>query len=100
MHIQVLYFEGCPNHAPTVSLVRDVITDLGLEARIEEIELTRPEDAERLRFLGSPTVQVNGTDIDPSAASRSDYSVSCRIYNGSGVPPRDLLVTACQKAQS
>ena len=100
MHIQVLYFEGCPNHASTVALVRDVITDLGLEAEIEEIEVTQPDDAERLRFFGSPTVQVNGVDIDPSAASRSDYGISCRMYNGSGIPPRDWLVAVCQEQGS
>ncbi len=96
MHIQVLYFEGCPNHAPTVSLVREVITQLGLTTNIEEVEVTGPNDAERQRFLGSPTVRVNGVDIEPRASTRTDYGVSCRLYDGSGVPPRDLLVTACQ----
>lgn len=100
MHIQMLYFEGCPHHAPTAALVRAVVTSLGLTAEIEEIEVTRPDDAERLRFLGSPTVQINGVEIDPRAPTRADYSVNCRIYNGSGVPPRDLLVAACQAAQS
>jgi len=100
VNIQVLYFKGCPNHAPTVALVHNVVTQLGLAAELEEIEVTSLEEATRLRFLGSPTVQVNGVDIDPSASSRTDYSVSCRMYNGSGVPPRAFLVTACQAAPS
>ncbi len=100
VNIQVLYFQGCPNHVPTVALVREVVSELGLKADIEEIEVTSPEEAHRRRFLGSPTVHVNGIDIDPSAASRTAYSESCRMYNGSGVPPRAYLVTACQAAQS
>ena len=100
MNIQVLYFQGCPHHAPTVALVRDVLSQLGLAAELEEIEVTSPEEAQRLQFLGSPSVRVNGIDIDPEAPSRTDYSASCRMYNGAGVPPRAYLVTACQAAQS
>ena len=40
MNIQVLYFEGCPNHAPTVALVQKVMTDLALNAHVEDIQVT------------------------------------------------------------
>ena len=98
MNIQVLYFEGCPNHEPTVSLVREVVAGLDLSAQVEEIEVTTQTDAERLRFLGSPTVQVNGVDMEPSARERTHYALSCRMYNGSGIPPRELLVAALTSA--
>ena len=98
MNIQVLYFEGCPNHEPTVSLVREVVAGLDLSAQVEEIEVTTQTDAERLRFLGSPTVQVNGVDMEPSARERTNYALSCRMYNGSGIPPRELLVAALTSA--
>ena len=96
MNIQVLYFEGCPNHEPTVSLVREVVDTLDLSAHVEEIQVTTQTDAERLRFLGSPTVQVNGVDIEPGAREQTHYALSCRMYNGSGIPPRELLVSACE----
>lgn len=96
MKIQVLYFEGCPNHQPTVALVREVVTGLRLSAEVEEIEVNTQTEAERLRFLGSPTVQVNGIDIEPSAWERTTYALSCRMYDGSGMPPRELLVSACE----
>ena len=96
MNIQVLYFEGCPNHEPTVSLVREVVADLDISAHVEEIEVNTQADAERLRFLGSPTVQVNGIDIEPSAREQTHYALSCRMYNGSGIPSRELLVNACE----
>ena len=38
------------------------------------------ETAERMRFLGSPTVRVGGTDVDPLAGARSDYALSCRVF--------------------
>lgn len=76
MKIHVLYFEGCPNHEPTVALVREVVAGLDLSAEVEEIEVNTQTDAERLRFLGSPTVQVNGVDMEPSARERTNYALS------------------------
>lgn len=94
MQVQVLYFEGCPNYKRTVQLARDVIRDLGLHVAVEEVEVSSIEDAERLRFLGSPTVLVNSVDIEPSARSSTAYAFACRTYAGAGTPPRELLIEA------
>jgi hypothetical protein len=80
MRIEVLYFDGCPNHAPTVEQVKQITADLGVQERVEEIEVTSLDQAQQLRFLGSPTVRVNGVDIDPSARQRTNYGLSCRFY--------------------
>lgn len=96
MQVDILYFDGCPNHHPTVELVRDVVQTLGLDAVIREVEVRDVADAVRLRFLGSPTVLVNGQDVDPSARSRTDYSITCRTYGRSGSPSRELLEQALQ----
>ncbi len=94
--IEVLYFAGCPNRDSAVTLARDVVRALRVDDAIREVEVTTDADAERLRFLGSPTVRVDGVDIDPEAASRTDYSLCCRIYGSSGLPSRDLLVRALE----
>lgn len=94
MKVQVLFFEGCPNHQPTVQLAREVVAELGLDAQVEEVEVRTSEDVSRLRFLGSPTVLVNGIDIEPSARSRTDFGFCCRTFGGSGMPPRALLTEA------
>jgi hypothetical protein len=97
MRIAVLYFDGCPNHASTVERVKQIAADLGVQERIEEIEVTSLDQAQQLRFLGSPTVWVNGVDIDPSARQRTNYGLGCRVYSGvSGLPPDDLIVAALQ----
>jgi len=96
--IRVLYFEGCPNHEPTLSLVRRVVADLGLDAQVEPVRVRDAEDATRLRFLGSPTVHVNGVDIELEARTRTSYAFSCRVYGGSGVPPRELIEAALKEA--
>jgi hypothetical protein len=94
MRVEILYFEGCPNHPPTVELVRRAIDECGVSAQLEEVEVRDQADAGRLRFLGSPTVRVDGADIEPDADERSAYAVGCRLYGDSGVPPRDLVVSA------
>ena len=91
MTIDILYFEGCPNQAPTLKVVRDVLRHLGADAVVREIEVKSAEDASRLRFFGSPTVQVEGEDIDPAVRGRLDYSFSCRMYGKTGTPSRELL---------
>lgn len=94
MKVQVLYFEGCPNHQPTAQLTREVIRDFGLDAEVEEVEVKSIEDAQRLRFLGSPTVLIDGVDIESSARNSTAYAFACRTYSGKGTPPRELLVEA------
>lgn len=94
MAIEILYFRGCPHHEPTVALVRQVLREEGITAEIEEIEVHDPEEAEALRFLGSPSVRIEGVDIEPSAAQRATFSLSCRMYGASGVPPRALVEAA------
>ncbi len=94
MKIDILYLEGCPNHAHAVQLVRDVVRDLGGDAGVREVEVSSAEDASRLRFFGSPTVQVESEDIDPAVRGRTDYSFSCRMYGRAGTPSRDLIERA------
>lgn len=94
MKIEILFFEGCPNYQGAVDLVRNTVEDLGLEAEIREIEINSPEDAHRLQFLGSPSIRVDGADIEPTARDRTDFGYSCRTYGGAGLPPRELLLSA------
>jgi hypothetical protein len=96
--IEVLFFEGCPNHRRAVELAKSVAADLVPDVRLEEVEVRDPDDAERRRFLGSPTIRVDGEDIEPDARSRTDYAMSCRLYRGSGVPPRELIEAAVRRA--
>jgi copper chaperone CopZ len=94
MKIDVLYFEGCPNHPPAVEFVKKTVMELGIDAEVREVEVKDEEDAKRLRFFGSPTIQVDGVDIEPSARESSDYSFSCRMYDGAGLPPKEMLIAA------
>jgi mercuric ion transport protein len=98
MRVQVLYFEGCPNHAPTVARVRSELLSHGLPKEIEEVEIHDQAEAEALGFLGSPSVRINGLDIEREARNLKSFGMSCRTYlEGavhSGVPSGDLISRA------
>lgn len=78
--VEILYFEGCPNHEPAVELVERIDGELGTGAEVRLVEVPDEEAATEQRFLGSPTVRIDGVDVDPSAALRSDFGLSCRIF--------------------
>jgi hypothetical protein len=82
--VEILYFEGCPNHESARALVERLARQLQVEPEIELVEVAEPEAAVKLRFLGSPTVRVNGLDVEPGAQERRDFAYSCRIYRSEG----------------
>ena len=94
MNVDILFFEGCPNHRPKLEFLHEVIEDLGIDAVLNHVEIKTPEDVQRLGFLGSPTIRVNGEDIEPARKDDTDFAMSCRRYGNSGVPSRDLLEAA------
>ena len=98
MLIQVLYVPGCPNHEPAVESLKTVLRIEAINASIQEITVTDDAMARWLKFSGSPTVRINGQDIESSA--QQSYGLSCRLYvGGTGVPPLDLLQRAVARAQ-
>lgn len=77
--VELLYFEGCPNVEAVRALVQRVAADLGIRAALRLVEVT-PRDVERFRFLGSPSVRVNGHDVEPGADERTAFTFACRVY--------------------
>lgn len=102
MKIRFLYFESCPNSKTALNLLKKVLKEKRIEEEIEIIEIKSEEDARKYHFLGSPTIQINGMDIERER--REEMPVfGCRIYktkNGhSGVPPEDMIIKALEEAE-
>jgi hypothetical protein len=76
--IEVLYFDGCPGSERLLPLVRRLSAERG--AQLIERRIETPDDAEAQRFLGSPTVRVDGMDVEPGAQNRTDFGFKCRLY--------------------
>ncbi len=102
MTLEVLYFDGCPSHERLLPVLRALAGEHGLVLSQRRIESAA--DAEQARFLGSPSVRVNGIDVEPGAHQRTDFGMKCRLYRSpdghSGLPPRRWIADALQQANT
>jgi len=67
VNVVVLYNESCPATPQTVALINRCAAELEIPINVREAMVSTQGEADAWRFLGSPTVQVNGLDIDPGA---------------------------------
>ena len=98
MRVELLFWDGCPSHPETLDLLRELIGERGLDVEVELTEVETQAEAEALGFPGSPTVRVDGRDVDPEGA-QAPPALTCRIYHlpdgrVSPVPSRSQLEDA------
>ena len=80
--------------------IRAALLDEGCDAQVREIRVPDAETALRVRFLGSPTVRINGVDIEPGVTDEGrDFPIICRYYLG-GAPSYELIRAAVRSASS
>ena len=104
MKVELLHVRDCPNHLSTLQIVKDVLRESGLPLDVIEIEIASGSQAENYAFPGSPTVRVDGSDVEPGLSGLTSSGVSCRSYvvNGKrqGMPDCDWIVKAIRSRQS
>jgi hypothetical protein len=105
MHrIELLWFEGCPNHLAARTMVDEVLAHLGIEATVKAIEVPDEEIGNQVRFPGSPTIRVNGVDIEPGFFDCENCTPRCRVYPTPaglrGFPEQQWLVSALSAGES
>ncbi|MFT5241557.1 MAG: hypothetical protein ACI9X0_002540 [Kiritimatiellia bacterium] len=100
LNIRFLYFAGCPGVEPTLERLRAVMADEGVACPIEMVDIPDKAAMNREGFIGSPSIQINGRDIEPER--RSDAPCyGCRIYpNGEPVPPEHLIRSALRDVRA
>jgi hypothetical protein len=99
MKIEVLYVPGCPNHQPALEAVTGVLAAESCQTEVEicNVPVRSQDEALALRFPGSPTIRVNGGDVEPETVS--GFGLACRLYeNGLGVPSAGVIRTAVAAA--
>ena len=75
MEVEILVMPGCASAGPTEQLVRGLLAELGQDAAVRVVTVDSSQTAQRLRFPGSPTVRVNGRDIEPGAEAATNYGM-------------------------
>jgi hypothetical protein len=81
MRLEPLYFKGCPGCRKAELALRTSLSELGTPEGIEMVAVNTDEEAERLRFPGSPTIRVEGRDLFPEGIGpRPSWHLGCRVY--------------------
>ena len=94
MQVSFIYYEDCPSYDLALERLREVMDEEDSPGEVEVVEVETEEQARELRFVGSPTIRVNGQDIDPPSNSR--YALTCRAYRLaddriSPLPSKDMI---------
>jgi len=101
MNVQLLYFDGCPNWLETKQVLEETLAEQRLTVPVELVNIESNQRAQDLHFVGSPTVRVNGQDVDPDTPTEG-FNLECRIYwvdgRPRGTPPSELITRAVAEA--
>ncbi len=123
MKIELLYILDCPWCLKTKKLIKESLSELRLKADIKEILIDSDEKAKKHNFAGSPTVRIDGKDIQEEVSKgqclpceelaestkettkfvKQECRCGCRIYLFKGkqypYPPKELIKEAIKKSK-
>lgn len=78
--IELLYWDGCPSHPKALADLQAALVELGRpELEVTVTEVSTEQEAAQLKFLGSPTVRIDGIDPLPSGGE-GPAGLTCRVY--------------------
>ena len=100
--IDFLFWKECPSYPKAWERLNQALKQKAITAEIQRIEVRTEEEVDQYSFPGSPTIRVNGEDIDPKGARDQRLGLSCRIYwNDSGragpLPSEKMIQRALDK---
>ncbi len=87
LKIEVQYFAGCPNSKKALKIVKEYVNESELKIDFKEILIDTQEDAVQYKFRGSPTILINGKDIEGVEENKTP-SLACRYYPN-GLPTKE-----------
>ncbi len=103
LKIEFLYWEECPSHGTAWGRLQSILKEKGLNIQVNRIQVWTDEDARQWNFCGSPTIRINGMDIDPKGAEVQRVGLNCRIYHTpegrvTPVPSEEMIRKAIELA--
>ncbi len=96
MNIEFHSFEGCPGREPALALLQSVLHSLGVDTPVKMVSPSTDEEARQLRFMGSPSILVNGEDV--SGPRQPVGAMACRFYTDGPMPARWMVEAAVLRA--
>jgi hypothetical protein len=103
LKVQFQFFADCPSHASALERLKEVLAEERVDAELDVVEVESEEQAERLNFPGSPTILVDGRDIDSQGREGQPVGLTCRVYTledgrFSPLPSKDMIRRALHEA--
>jgi hypothetical protein len=100
MKIELLYVANCPNHVVALERLRATLSAENLQTPVKEVLVSDAAMAQSLKFPGSPTIRINGQDVEPQGEQSTSFGLMCRLYSdGSGAPSEQRLRVALERAR-
>jgi hypothetical protein len=97
MRVELLYAEDDPASMPARQNLVEVLTEDAFETPIQMVSVASAADAELLEMRGSPTIRIDGADIQPEW--NGPIGTAPRDYGDGPVPPKDLIRRAVERAR-
>ncbi len=80
MRVELLFWEGCPSHPKALADLREAMVDAALDPGTVVVrEVHTQAEATVERFVGSPTIRIDGVDVQPPG--EGPVGLTCRIYH-------------------
>jgi hypothetical protein len=103
MVVDFLYWEACPSHDQAYERLTAALAEEGVLAEIKRVQVSTDQQAAELGFLGSPTIRIDGRDLQPEVAADSPPALTCRLYiledgRPSPLPSREMMRRAVKAA--
>ena len=98
MRVELLYADGDPAAMPARQNLVEVLTEDAFETPIQMIAVANAEDADLLAMRGSPTIRIDGVDIDPESAG--PIGLAPRAYGDEGpIPSKARIRRAVERVR-
>jgi len=102
MIIEILYFPDCPNYQPAVEHLQTALEHERVSAEIKHVEVSDSATAAAIGFLGSPSIRINGVDLELPTGKGGASGLCCRTYQGPsgrfGAPSVELIREAIRRS--
>lgn len=96
LEIEVQYFNGCLHSKDFIEIVRRALTKVESGYTYKETLVDTFEKAREVNFRGSPTLLINGTDVENTEPPQ-EPGLNCRVYRN-GLPTEDQIAERLRAA--
>ncbi len=80
MEVEFLFCAECPSHEAALDRLKKVLSEAGWRGTVRVTRISSLEQAHERNFPGSPTILIDGEDIDSEGRTGETPGLGCRIY--------------------